>query len=270
MKVLSIIFLFVLSYGSVMAQPTTRSGKQLSVGAGLGYLTVKDISSSPLRYAGLGPALQVGYEHNQKKSFQRVLLNAQAGGIQNGVRRQSGIMAYKAQLAYARFWVINPGSRTSWALGGSADVWANARMFGNRENNPISYEAGSALNVGARISRSFTSRFSRLNASFQVLLPAVAYVIRPAYGVPYPEAFLQDGVFNHQDEGLIGPMLTSGKVENITTFFRMQTTTALTYSLSGAKAIRVSYGWEYYDIPFNLPVRQGNHALVVSFVKHIN
>ncbi|AKD53913.1 hypothetical protein [Spirosoma radiotolerans] len=266
----SIIFLLVLGYSSVMAQQTTRSDKQLLLGGGFGYMTIKDLSSSPLRYSGMGGTVQLGYETSRPKSFQRVLLTVQAGGVQNGIRRQSGLSAYKAQLAYHHYWVINPQARTRWALGGSAEVWGNARLFGARENNPVSYDAGSAISIGTRANHSFSGRFSRLAASFQLSIPVVAYVIRPAYGVPYPEAFLKNGVFNHQDEGLVGPMLTSGKLKTIDGFFRTQTTTSLTYSFAKAKSIRLSYNWEYYHIPSTLPVSQGNQSLIVSFVKHIH
>lgn len=270
MTIRSIIFLVVLGYNRVMAQQTASADKQLLMGAGLGYMTSKDLSSSPLRYSGMGATVQLGYEHSRLKRFQGVLLTVQAGGLQNGIRRQSGISAYKTQLAYHQYWVMNPQSRTRWAVGGSAEVWGNARLFGARENNPVSYDAGSAISLGTRASHSFSGRFSRLAASFHLLIPVVAYVIRPAYGVPYPEAFLKDGVFNHQDEGLVGPMLTSGKLKTIDGFFRTQTTTSLTYSFSGTKSIRLSYSWEYYHIPSALPVRQGNQALIVSFVKPIH
>ncbi|MBC3787169.1 hypothetical protein [Spirosoma utsteinense] len=270
MKIRSIILLSVLGYSRAVAQQTDSADKQLLIGAGFGYMTIKDLSSSPLRYSGMGATVRLGYEYNQPKSVQRVLFSVQAGGLQNGIRKQSGVSAYKAQLAYSQYWVLNSRPRTSWALGGRADVWANARLFNTRENNPVSYDAGTAISIGTQANHSFSGRFSRLAASFQLSVPVVAYVIRPAYGVPYPEAFLQDGVFNHQDQGLTGPLVSSGRVRSTGDFFRLQTTTSLTYSFSNTKTIRLSYDWEYYSIPSNLPVSQGNQSLTVSFVKHIH
>ncbi len=65
--------------------------------------------------------------------------------------------------------------------------------------------------------------------------PLVSYLMRPAFGIPYPENYLQEGVYNPKDKGIAVPFVTSGKLTSFDQFFRVQSNLALTYPVTAGK-----------------------------------
>ncbi|MEM6377843.1 MAG: hypothetical protein AAF705_06505, partial [Bacteroidota bacterium] len=107
------------------------------------------------------------------------------------------------------------------------------------------------------------------NQNFSILsdfnLPLLTYVIRPAYGLPYPEDFLEDGTFDFQRTGMTGTLLTSGKIRSLGYFqqfrFRLGLASLLT---SQQHEIGLSYLFDYLNVKDIKPVRQIKNGLQLS------
>ncbi len=75
-------------------------------------------------------------------------------------------------------------------------------------NNPITYTIANSIGPAVKYKR-YLGRSLFINGHFD--LPLLSYVIRPAYGHPYPEKYLDESVFSPTRRGMAGPLLRSGK-----------------------------------------------------------
>ncbi|MEL6254577.1 MAG: hypothetical protein AAFR87_21385 [Bacteroidota bacterium] len=81
-------------------------------------------------------------------------------------------------------------------------------------NNPISYTITKSM--GPMISSDFSLREtedSRIFAIPSLQMGLFNYAIRPAYGHPYPDEYLNEEYFSPTRRGMAGPLLRSGKIK---------------------------------------------------------
>ncbi|MEM9819777.1 MAG: hypothetical protein AAF985_01840 [Bacteroidota bacterium] len=104
---------------------------------------------------------------------------------------------------------------------------STGRLFGN---NPISYTIGNSL--GLAFDRTF-SLGSNADRQLDVALGAKAallgHIIRPAYGHPYPEYYLQEGVFHPNRSGMGKSLLKSGRLKTVHQYQSIQLVLGLHY-----------------------------------------
>jgi len=76
-------------------------------------------------------------------------------------------------------------------------------------NSPISYTISNGL--GIAVNRQWTSDDAKLSFDTGIESSLVSYIIRPAFGHPYPEGFLEDGTFHPTRAGMGRTIARSGK-----------------------------------------------------------
>jgi hypothetical protein len=103
-------------------------------------------------------------------------------------------------------------------LGGFADIGALlAFPRGWTGDNAIAYTLWTSLGVSAEYYKAISSK--KESAFFLKLrFPLISYVVRPAYGFPYPEKFIRDGTFDFQRQNMGKYILTSGKITSLHKF----------------------------------------------------
>jgi hypothetical protein len=112
--------------------------------------------------------------------------------------------------------------RNNYWFGGSFD--SNVLLtFPNTDtgffvNNPISYTMAYSLSpkISWNHQTSVKSKDVFLNSSAEVAL--LTYLIRPAFGHPYPEKFLEEGTFSPTRSNIALPLLRSGKIKSVHNF----------------------------------------------------
>jgi len=86
-----------------------------------------------------------------------------------------------------------------------------SNVTGHYSNAPISYTMAASIGPSVSIDRSIGSDSPWLvEADLHTSL--LAYVIRPSYGHPYPDQFLEPETFTPTREGMAPKLLTSGKI----------------------------------------------------------
>ena len=260
-------FYFLLSTSLLLAQrlPDSDNACFLNLGVGPALVSANDAQASPLTYRGLNAAISAGYER-YSTSLSSLTFSAGVGSLQNAVSFAGRMQAYQFGLSYQRLYPVLERN-VSIALGGAADVWGHVRLNSGYENNLLSYELASSLSLAARFYKSLTIRGRRLWLSYQIALPAMTYLIRPAYSIPYPEKFLRDGVYNFADAGVAGPGLASGSLVSFNRFFKVSSALSLTYFLKdSSNAIRLQYGWDYYSLAAEKRVATARQLLMFSLL----
>lgn len=263
-QIIALVFGFTIVTAS--AQEMDSKTRLLSIGAGTSYVTVRDFAASPLRFGGLGVYGQLGYEWNNKIKFQNIRLNFQTSGLNNSTSYRSDTRAYGGKISYSYLRRIGSAKQLGFRLGGIVDIWGNARVKQQRKNNPVSYDAGASLTLATHFSKHVSVSKSILQLDYSLAVPVLTYLIRPAYGVPYPKNYLEDGVYNPKDEGIAGPFLKSGSLVTFNDFFRVQSNVTITYPIKSRNALRLGYGWDFYSIQSLKKVQLADHTVSLSLL----
>jgi len=105
---------------------------------------------------------------------------------------------------------------------------SNTSSFGN---NPISYTMANNIGLTVDYSRDIATRGNaRFDADLGARVALLSYLVRPIHGHPYPEKFMQEGVFDPNMKGLGKAMIKSGKIRTIDKY----------------NSIKLSFGLNYY------------------------
>jgi|GEM_PF-1995527 len=81
-------------------------------------------------------------------------------------------------------------------------------------NNPVSYSMFTS--IGPKVSYASTlGQNNKVTITGSAQAALLNYNVRPAYGHPYPEKFLETGVFSPTRRGMAGPLMKSGKIQTI-------------------------------------------------------
>ncbi|MCE2732020.1 MAG: hypothetical protein O9302_09010 [Cyclobacteriaceae bacterium] len=189
----------------------------------------------------------IGYQNQQFKETQQSSIFRQANGISinvayttvNGERNQTIGLYYsqtKTDKNFASFANNKFGGifynhvraiHKNIHVGGYADagVFYTYRdasrittLWGEPGTN-FSYAAWSSVGLSASFNHDLKKNWS---LSYSVRLPLLAYTIRPFYVENYPTAFLRDGRFSFNEEGIVKDFFKSGKVQSINNFMNVQ------------------------------------------------
>ena len=120
------------------------------------------------------------------------------------------------------------------------------KLFGN---NPISYTIVQSLGFAAnRTENLFEKNNHRLEVSAGGKIALLNHVIRPAYGHPYPEHFLQEDVFNPTQEGLGSSIFKSGKIQSLDKYQNIKLALEFNYIYRKHLKIGIQYQGNFQKI----------------------
>ena len=132
-------------------------------------------------------------------------------------------------------------------------------------NNEITYTIWSSLGIAAKWNKPITLKKKELMLRASGSLPILGYVIRPAYGLPYTENFLEDGTFDFKRTGLAKAILTSGKIRTLNRFMNYKADIGLALPF-GKKAHQVglTYAWELLWVGGQKSITFAQHQLTIG------
>jgi len=200
------------------------------------------------------------YEFGKKANINRITLGIAANPNQRGLTDFIHILGEVKYThlrplpssIYLGFFVDN-GNAISIPIGG----WSG--------NNSISYSLWVSAGVAAYWEKTISINNQKIIASFDAAIPIVGYVMRPAYGHPYAENFLEDGTFNIARNGMAKYILNSGKIRTLNSFVTVNTKASIAIPF-GKKAhqIGLAYAWKYIHIGNDRPIWITQHQLSIQ------
>lgn len=110
-------------------------------------------------------------------------------------------------------------------------------------NNPVSYTISKSLGPSMTYSHGFKNDF---NISSTIQMATLSYVIQPIYGHPYPEKYLEEGVFSPAKGKMAGPILRSGKFLSFKKFGHLNIQMSLFYVFNNNFKAGVDYNYSNY------------------------
>jgi hypothetical protein len=181
-------------------------------------------------------------------------------GVSNRSDQFISFKNLQANVHYSYLWKI----KNEW-IGPSYSsetllIWpSNTDKFGN---NPITYTI--AQNLGFTIDRTYNLKSTDdwsfdINRTIQSSL--LSYNIRPAYGHPYPEEYLQEGVFTPTRRGMGKAIAKSGKLQTINKKLHLNLVLGLNLTYRDALKMGLNYRYNYSATLSNQSVKNSSHDL---------
>jgi len=225
-------FLILSCYIPVAGQESNPSNNEISLSVGISDMTILDrrLSGSAKSYRvpvfGL-ITIRSNEDFRHEFNFKYSLKVKEASTDLLNYNFHRPEFYYSLQKNSGGVWIgghINFNTLLTFPTGSS-------RLFGN---NPISYTIASGL--GPSISYNSDALFGQDRLSFQsnVNVSLLNYVIRPEQGHPYPDEFLEPGVFTPTREGMAGPLLRSGTVKTIDKYQSIRINLGVFYAVSSS------------------------------------
>lgn len=151
----------------------------------------------------------------QKRRYEELL---QFSYTTSGRQTSSGLLSYHIIHPQVKYTYLRRVANFRW--GGffhSSTLLNNPRsttgMFGN---NPIAYSISHGIGLSAGfVTRLWEKRDTRFMMRADLQYALLAHIIRPAYGHPYPEAFLQEDNFDPTRKGMLRTLPKSGTWESL-------------------------------------------------------
>lgn len=129
-------------------------------------------------------------------------------------------------------------------------------LFGN---NPISYTIANSLGIAGDFSNILLEKNNRrldLNTGTKIAL--LSHVVRPAFGHPYPEHYLQEDIFTPTRDGLGKSIFKSGKIRTIDKYQSIKLVLGLNYYHGDHLKLGINYEGNFQK------VREGKRAIYKS------
>ena len=134
---------------------------------------------------------------------------------------------------------------------------------GHFSNSPISYTMAATLGPSVSFDRNLGDS-DRWSIAGDAHVGLINYVIRPAFGHPYPERFLQPEVFTPTREGMAPKLLTSGKLETINKYQSVKIRFGVYYLVDSRVKLGVVGSVDYVNSKDNYQATYLNQNLAVS------
>jgi hypothetical protein len=229
---------------------------------GTGQQTLRDPLLSTLRYNGVA----LGYLFNTQKYKPKFLTNSLLSLHLNLLTNQSTgalIVDMGGSYSYGMLKKIKSFSNNNRSLyvGGMAELVYNFRLAINNTNNVYAYDG--VLSSGA--TGIYQQRFKMFGREFmisdQLDLPLLSLVSRPPYAWSYPLFFEETGKFS--DALQFGSWNKYFKVKN-QIMLDFYTNVKHKRKKIGKTAWRLTYSWEYFQIPQLNKVQSGATQIYIG------
>lgn len=235
---LLLIGLFVILQSGFGQEMTRFKGNEIGITIGISQLGIQDDRISAISKSGKAPVFGINYKSISPKTKQEWSISfMMANHIGDDQLLTAKVIRPNVSYSYER------KIKQIW-FGGFFDSSTilhfprtNTRHF---ENNPISYTISQSLGPKISMNQNFgnnnqwefgtAAQFSLLN-----------YVIRPAYGHPYPEKYVESGTFHPTRRNMTGPLLRSGKLHSFDKFQSFKVVFGISYFLSDQIKVSIRY-----------------------------
>jgi len=112
-------------------------------------------------------------------------------------------------------------------------------------NNPISYTINQSLGLSySKSSQLHKTDNHVVNFDTEAKMALINYLIRPAYGHPYPDKFLQEKTFNPTKEGMGSAIAKSGKIKTVNKYQSFKVVLGINYIHKDHLKLRVQYAFD--------------------------
>jgi len=268
MKLLITLFLSFITLAAVFGQDDLEVKKHRAIifDFGLDYQNLKEDRFSSIDRFSWGYPVNLGYEWDRRNR------NAIELKVSKNLLPYSGRIQFhtlKAQLNYT--YLFNYKDNPNFKLGpyvgvGSVLVFPAGGWSGN---NTIAYSIWNSYGITGKYEKLFNWIDNSVVFSSQLSFPLFAYLIRPAYGIPYTENYLKDGTFDFQREGFTKSLLLGGKLKALHTFQNIHFDINLSKTF-GKKdsSIGIEYAMDFFQSTDGKNVRLfSNSVMITSKIK---
>ena len=244
------------------AETAEKTKIYLQFGGGIGSLYGRDEGMSPLIYSGPLFNFVGGLFLEQQYTLHDFYYHYSLGFFQPE-NESSAAVGGRGEMGYQYKRKISSEDATfNWYLGADASLFSGIRAHTGYQNSMMNYEVMLSLSPAAQVSRNFIFGKRDFRAGFNLKVPVVSLLLRPAYVTSIPPGFLD---FSQ----LYGEALfESFSLTSFNDLVRVQTQLYLQYFLKNGSAIRGSYSWDFYHIN-NIPentVNMGYHIFTTSLL----
>lgn len=209
------------------AQTSEFSQKERSIKAqvGLSHFNLKDGRLSALAIRGWAPSFALAFNKQTSTAKQQMRLSY-ASQANLSTTDIISFAAHHFNVEYS----YEAKVKNQW-IGGFIEMptfllFPKHHLF---NNNPISYTM--AMSIGPKMSKTFEIT-DKLQGTISAQTSLASYVIRPAYGHPYPEEFLDPESFHPTRRGMANKMIPSGKLLSLTKYQSINISLGLYYKVN--------------------------------------
>lgn len=242
---LTIAFLLIIFTCTVYGQENINSQRRsITIKAGLSFNGIKDNRISALKYNSMTPTYGIAFTKWTNTTRQEFDL---AFTMHSKVDR-SRLLSLKFMRPYFTY-SLQKKVNNIW-IGGFFNhntllTYPSSRT-GHFGNNPISYTLANSIGPKISWSNGFDLNNDRkLNITSSLETAVLSYVVRPAFGHPYPDQFLESGDFTPTRKGMAGALVKSGKLMTINKFQSIRLVIGLSYLLSDHVGIGLNLNLDY-------------------------
>lgn len=208
---------------------------------------------------GVGYNVQMGYERKSLKSTNRfsvLFLQANQG---KGNISYSTIL--RPEIKYEHLRSINENGL--W-IGGYYDIGTllNFRrgIWGSEKG--INYTIWSSVGVSSQYNKQIRLMDKQFRWNTRFSIPILTYLIRPSYTFPYPDNYLQSGVFSFDRNGLGKKIVSGGNFVTFDKFLNVSFQTGISIPTENKKwEFGINYSFNYMQTNELKPVFQPIHSL---------
>ena len=238
-------FLFILSTAEAQESMNPRH-KELGLQHGISISSIKDSRlSARTKHLNLSHFAFVYKKWNDHKK--ESLIISYSGNFKNP---KSENLWYKiihpeVMYSYQRKW---KGHFIGGYYHSSTLLSFPISQSGGFGNNPISYTIANSLGIVFNKTQSLLSHGKHsvdLDASAQVAL--LSYLIRPAYGHPYPEDFLKEDTFNPTQAGLGKSIVKSGKIRSLNKYQSFRLVLGINYYFKDSFKVNATFAFDFQN-----------------------
>lgn len=258
LKIYTILFttLLVCLYSPSLlhAQEESAGLRYFNLETGVSFPKYLDESISTLRYQGPASSSSGGFLLRNTRRIHQIDAFFDIGFLDNKTNGAT-ITEYNATVnySYQRYIKSIPISFLSgdlqWYAGGTfSGIWV-LLDHNSFTNNSLNNSVYLTLNPSTTFLYDFELWNQKFTAHASAFIPILAFAVRPAYGSPKFEGFLDD-----PDEKPVSSFFESGQLVSLNKFFRLNTLYTLEYHLKNNNALRFRYMWDFYT--FNETSRQ--------------
>ncbi len=257
-----LLFFFMSSY--LIAQETSNSlHREIGFQVGFGINTIQEQRFFAHKKHYLAPIY--GIVHNKWDAQKRTSLSMRfsaTNGLDNSTIWYKMVhpdVTYSYQRNIKGTWIGGYWRHSTLLL------FPKGAIKGNFNNNTISYTMSNHL--GVAVDRSFTlqeNEQNRLNLDLGARMSVLSHVIRPAFAHPYPEHYLQEGVFHPTRRGMASSILKSGKLGTWNKYGSMNFVVGLSYYHNDKVKFNLQYNYSNQAVRTGKKVSYGAHQLIAG------
>ena len=227
MKYLFSVLLCITVWFELSAQDMSFKSNEIQFSVGISNIVIKDARSSAIAKSYFTPTYGFDAIHRRNDSRHQFSFR-----YSQKMRTLDDVLEYdffKPDFFYSfqkrqdDFWIggfVNLSTLVSLPK-------STTSHFGN---TPVNYTMANSIGLSMAYDHCFNGSNWALNTD--VHLPLASYVIRPAYGHPYPKKYLEEGTFSPTRSGMTGPLLRSGKLLTLNKFQAFKINLSISYLIN--------------------------------------